>query len=248
MCNRSPLFLPEAKSIIHELLKRTFELLDLSLHLMEYYRLDQYLSARELNRNYPHFSLHKPCKLNYNLVSDLDKYLTRLSTSCRLTKSHLRSLYAARLTSPNDYIVIDDDISESIQRFQLKLNKLSPQFKPAMKSSDHLIHSRYQSQRQIHSSESIQTFVFHPETSDDKNNSHTPISSNDISQSFEKISRLYHLLLQRLYGVHLVRDSDILQAIVIHIIRLLVSITNTLKGDLPSIKIHHRQTFYYSTK
>lgn len=235
MCDRSPLFLIEAKLILSDLLKRTFELLDLFIHFTQYHRLHQYLSDRETHRDYPLFSLHSSCKLNYTIVSDLDKYFDRLSTSCRLTKSQLRLLYAARLKSSNDYIVIDDEIYDSIKSFQRKLRQ---QFKPEISTSDHLLHSRYHSQRQIHSSHTVDSFIFHPETSDDKNNSHMNISSNEIFQSFEKIARLYHLLLQRLYGVHFVRDSDILQAIVIHIIRLLLSITQQLKEDLPSIPIH----------
>jgi hypothetical protein len=61
MCERSSLFRSEAKSIISDLLKRTLELFDLSLHLVE--------------RNSHQFSLQKLCKLNYNIISDLDKYL-----------------------------------------------------------------------------------------------------------------------------------------------------------------------------
>lgn len=231
MCDRSPLFLSDAKSIINDLLKRTLELFDLSLHLAVYDRLNQYLSKREQNRDYPLFSLHKPCKLNDNIISDLNKYLDRLSTSCRLIKSHLRSLHAIRLTSSNDYIVIDDEISDLVKLFQSKLVKLLYPFQ----SSDHLTHSRYYSQRQIHNSSN---FIFHPEISNDKNNSQTTISSDNIFISFEKISRLYQFLLEQLYGVHIVRDSDILQPIVIHIIRLLLSITNKLKENLPSIKIN----------
>ncbi len=217
MCDRSPLFLPEAKSIINDLIKRTFELFDLSLHLIEYHRLNKYLSERGKNRDYP---LRKSCKLNYNIISDLDKYLNRLSTSCRLTKSHLRSLHAARLTSSNDYIVIDDEIYELVKCFQSKLSQLT------------------HSQLQIHSS---QTFMFHPKTSDDKNNSQTMISSNEIFIFFKKISQLYQLLLERLYGIRTVRDSDILQPIVIHIIRLLLSITNKLKENLSPMKIHRNR-------
>lgn len=213
MCDRSALFLSEAKSIVSNLLKRTFELFDLAVHFTEYHRLHQYLAERETHRDYPLFSLHKPCQLNYAIVSDLEKFFARLSTSCRLTKSHLRSLYAARLKSSNDYIVIDDEIVDAIKSFQFKLRRLARKFK-----SDHLV---YESQVQIPI-----------ETSDDRNYSQMTISS------FEKISRLYQLLLQRLYGVHFVRDSDILQAIVIHIIRLLVSITKQLKDDLPTVPIH----------
>lgn len=238
MCDRTPLFLIEAKSIISELLKRTLELLDLFIHFTEYQRLHQYLADREIHRDYPLFSLHHSCKLNYTIISDLDKYFDRLSTSCRLTKSQLRLLYAARLKSSNDYIVIDDVIYDSIKSFQRKLRQQSRQFQSQLPTSDHLLHTRYQSQRQIHSSHTSDSFIFHPETSDDKNNSHMPVSSNEILQSFEKIARLYDLLLQRLYGIHFVRDSDILQAIAIHIIRLLLSITKQLRADLPSIPIH----------
>ena len=217
MCDRSPLFLPEAKSIIMDLLKRTLELFNLSIHFIEYHHLHQFLSKREENRDYPHFSLRKTCKLNYNIISDLNKYLHRLSTSCRLTKSHLRALHAARLTSSNDYIVIDDEIYEFIKRFRSKLS-----------------HRQYHFQRQIHSSHAIETFMFNPEASDDKNNSPTTIPFEEIFASFEKISQFYQLLLQRLYGVRTVRDSDILQPIVIHIIHLLLSITNKFKEDLSS--------------
>ena len=121
MCERSPLFLSEAKSIIFDLLKRTLELSDLFLHLVEHYRLNKYLSEREQNYDYCHFSLHKPCKLNYNIISDLDIYLDRLYASCRLTKSNLRLLHAARMKSSNDYIVIDDEIYELIKFFKLKI-------------------------------------------------------------------------------------------------------------------------------
>ena len=226
MCDRTPLFHSEAKSILFNLLKRTFELLDLSIHLTEYDRLNKFLIEREQNETYPRFLSRKSCKLNYNIQSDLDKYLHRLSTSCRLTKSYLRSLNAVRLTSPSDYVVIDDQIYDLIQLFQSKINKFQP--------ADRMINKRYHSQRQIHDSHTIQSFVFHPETADNQNNSHTTLPSNEIFLSFEKISQLFQLLLRQLYGVHIVRNSDILQPIVINIIRLLVSITNQFKENLSS--------------
>jgi hypothetical protein len=231
MCDRSPLFLPEAKSIIYDVLKRTLELFDLSLHLIEHFRLNKYLSEREENHDYHQLSLDKSCKLNYNILSDLDKYLHRLSTSCRLTKSSLRSLYASRLISSNDYIVIDDEIYDLIKSFK---NKLSYQ----IQLNNQFINRRYHSQRKVHSSHTIQTFVFHPETSDAKNNSQKMIFSDEILIFFEKTSRLYQILLEQLYGIHIVRDSDILQPIVINIIRLLLLITNKLKEKIPPIKIN----------
>lgn len=198
MCERSPLYLSEAKSIIFDLLKRTLELFDLSLHLVEHYRLNKYLSEREQNRDYRHFSLHKPCKLNYNIISDLDIYLHHLYTSCRLTKSHLRSLHAARIKSSNDYIVIDDEIYDLSHLFKLKINKLWNQF------------------QSIKTKPSDQTY-------------------QQILTSFRKISRFYQFLIKQLYGIHIVRDSHILQPIVISIIRLLLFITNKLKENLQII-------------
>jgi hypothetical protein len=233
MCERSPLFLPEAKSIIFDLLKRTLELFDLSLHLVEYYRLNKYLSARKQSRDYRHFSLHKPCKLNYTIISDLDTYLHRLYTTCRLTKSHLRSLHAARIKSSNDYIVIDDEIYELSHFFQLKINKLWNKFQSTKKEkpSDQIINQRYHSQR------TIQPFVILPEPSLEKNNSQTTISEDhhQILTSFRKICQLYQFLIQQLYGIHIVRDSHILQPVVISIIRLLLFITNKLKQNLQVI-------------
>lgn len=227
MCERSALFLSEAKSIISDLLKRTLELFDLFIHLIEHYRLTKYLSEREQNLNFS-----KPCKLNYSIISDLDKYLHRLSTSCRLTKSHLRSLYAARLISSNDYIVIDDDIYQLIHNFKSKLNKFWHK-SIEIKQSDHIIAQRYHSQRQIHNSHTTESFVFLPETSDNKNNSQFDEEHHDILISFRKISYLYQILLKQLYGIHFVRDSDILQPIVINIIRLLLFITNKFKENFP---------------
>jgi len=202
MCERSPLFLSEAKSILSDLLKRTLELFDLSIHLIEHDRLYKYLSERDQKHDYHQYSLHKPCQLNYNILSDLDKYLHHLFTSCRLTKSHLRSLYAARLTSSNDYIVIDDEISELIKFFKLKINKFYHQF----------------------------------QILNNKNN-----SFNEIFILFRKISQLYQILIKHLYGIHIVQDSDILQPIVINIIRLLLLITNKLKENFLSIKINRIQ-------
>ncbi|CAF4724326.1 unnamed protein product, partial [Rotaria socialis] len=112
MCERSPLFLVEAKLITLDLLKRSLELFDICFHLVLHYRLDEFFLEREQKRDYDYFSLYKPCKLNYNIISDIDTYLHRLSTSCRLTKSNLRSLHASRMISSNDYIVIDDEIYE----------------------------------------------------------------------------------------------------------------------------------------
>ncbi|CAF1557377.1 unnamed protein product [Rotaria magnacalcarata] len=123
MCERSPLFLVEAKSITLDLLKRSLELFDICFHLVLHYRLDEFFLKREQKRDYDYFSLYKPCKLNYNIISDIDTYLHRLSTSCRLAKSNLRSLHASRMTSSNDYIVIDDEIHELVNIFQVKINQ-----------------------------------------------------------------------------------------------------------------------------
>jgi hypothetical protein len=240
MCERSPLFLLEAKSIISDLLTRTLELFDLSFHLVEHYRLTKFLSEREQQRDYQHFSLHNPCKLNYNIISDLDTYLNRLHTSCRLIKSNLRSLHAARITSSNDYIVIDDEIYELERFFKLKLNKLWYEFQSIKdKPSNEITNKRYYSQRKIHSSQTIQSFVFHPES---KNNSHQTISKSEeyleILRLFRKISQFYQFLIKQLYGVHTVRDSHILQPIAISIIRLLLFITNKLKQNLSPTQIN----------
>jgi len=218
MCSRTPLFLSEAKSIISVLLKRTFELFDLSVHFLENDRLKKYFSDRQQTNEQS--ALIKPCKLNYNIFSDIDKYLQRLSQSCRLIKSLLRSLNAARLRSMNDYIVIDDQIYDRIKLFQSKLNKYQ--------QPKHLITTRYHSQRHIHDHESHLTssFQFYPETSAENQN-HS--STNDVYNAFDKLSHLYQLLLERLYGVHIVRNSDILQPIVINIIRLLLLIADQFK-------------------
>lgn len=235
MCERSPLFLPEAKSILNDLLKRTLELFDLFTHLIEHYRLNKYLLERTETHNYHQYTRLKPCQINNNIFSDLNKYLQRLSTSCRLTKSYLRSLYAARLLSSNDYIVIDDDIYHLIRLFKSRLNKLSHQFQKEksieIQQSDHIIHQRYHSQRQIHTSHTTDSFMFLPEISNNNNNnSQNLISSNEILISFQKISYLYQILLQKLYGIHFVRDSDILQPIVTNIIHLLLNITNKFQN------------------
>ncbi|UJR09829.1 hypothetical protein I4U23_014055 [Adineta vaga] len=250
MCERSRLFLLEAKSILSELLNRTLELFDLCLRVLEHYRLTEFLIEREQQRDYRYFSLQKPCRLNYNIMSDLNTYLQRLYTTCRLTKSNLRSLHAARITSTDGYIVIDDEIYELVKLFKSKLNNIQSekleQEKP-IKTNER----RYYSQRLIHSSRTTQPFTFHSKTSKQKNNSQNsfPHSSEheesyQILQSFQKISRFYHFLLKQFYGVHSVQDSDVLQPIVISIIRLLLFITNKLKENLQiisPIKIHHNR-------
>ncbi|CAM4796180.1 unnamed protein product [Rotaria magnacalcarata] len=99
MCERSPLFLVEAKSITLDLLKRSLELFDICFHLVLHYRLDEFFLEREQKRDYDYFSLYKP------------------------SKSNLRSLHASRMTSSNDYIVIDDEIHELVNIFQVKINQ-----------------------------------------------------------------------------------------------------------------------------
>ncbi|CAF1049517.1 unnamed protein product [Adineta steineri] len=244
MCERSPLFLIEAKSILFDLLNRTLELFDLSDHFLQHYHLTKFLSLRdEQHRDYRQFSLKKPCKLNYNIISDLNTYLHRLNTTCRLTKSNLRSLHAVRITSPNDYIVIDDEIYELLKFFKTKLNNIQP-----IEKSINILNRRYYSQRIVHNSSKTESFVFHPEISNQKNNSEQSSKNEDLEEyhqiliSFEKIFQSYQFLIRYLYGVHLVRDSHILQPIVVSITRLLLSITDKLKGKLEIIsptKINH---------
>ncbi|CAF2663967.1 unnamed protein product [Rotaria sp. Silwood2] len=252
MCERSSLFLIEAKSILYDLLKRTLELFDLCFHFVEHYRIDKYFIEREQKRDYNYFSLSKPCKLNFNIISDIDIYLHRLYTSCRLTRSNLRSLHASRMLSSHDYIVIDDEIYELIKFFQLKVNKQWHQYQSREKEQektnkfqqfDHIINRRYHSQRMIHNSQTIESFVFLPETSKHNNNSQQINSSNKLQSTnsqpideyhhiliiFRRISYFYQLLIDELYGVHSVQDSDILQLIVVNIIRLLLFIANKLK-------------------
>ena len=248
MCERSPLFLLEAKSILIDLLRRTLELFDLSRHLIEYDRLQRFLSERDEQSVLSHARLRSSCPLNHQLDSDLHAYLQRLHNSCRVAKTNLRSLHAARITASKDYIVLDDDLYELLGVFKSNLNNLWQEFqwtipaktKPAAKQ---VIHRRYHSQRTIHHASDQDSFVFRPETSPfrstQKNNSSKLLSSEESSAitedyrsiflSFRKISQCYRLLIQQLYGVHLVRDSHLLQPIVISIIRLLLLTTNQLK-------------------
>lgn len=188
MCERSPLFLIEAKSILCDLLQRTLELLDLWFHLVEYDRFDKYLVEHEQDYD----AVYKSCQINHNVMNDIDTYLQRLNRSCRLTKSNLRSLHAARMMkSSNDYIVIDDEIVESIRSFQLKISQQLPSIRKQMdKPDDHIL------------------------------------------TLFRKISQLYKIIINELYGVHSVQESHLLQPMVIHIIRLLLLITNKLKLNI----------------
>ncbi|CAF1302428.1 unnamed protein product [Adineta ricciae] len=246
MCERSPLFLFEVKSILLDLLTRTLELFDLSRRLLEHYRLSQFLLTREHQCDYRHFSLEKPCRLNYNIMSDLSTYLQRLYTTCRVTKSSLRSLHAARVTATNDYIVIDDEVYELIKFFKSKLNNVHSGPTTERKKSIKTSGRRYYSQRLVHNSYAIQSFQFHPISADSKNNSQTLESneSRQILQSFHKISRFFYFLLKQFYGVHNVQDSDVLQPIVISIIRSLLFITDELKRKLQvlsPIKAHNNR-------
>ena len=248
MCERSPLFLPEAKSILIDLLRRTLELFDLSRHLIEYDRLQRFLSERDEQSVLSHVTLRQTCQLNHQLDSDLDAYLQRLHNSCRVIKTNLRSLHAARITASNDYVVLDDDIYELFGVFKSKLKDLWQEFqwttKPKAKQTENqLVQRRYQSQRAVHHASDQDSFVYLPETSPSrstqKNNSSKLLASEESSfitdeyrsifLSFHKISQFYRLLIQQLYGVHLVRDSHLLQPIVINIIRLLLLITHRLK-------------------
>ncbi|CAF1275720.1 unnamed protein product [Rotaria sordida] len=96
----------------------------------------------------------------------------------------------------------------------------------------------------IHHSQTIESFVFLPEILNYNNNFQQINSSNNKLQLtnsqpmeeyyhiliiFQKISQFYQLLIDELYGVHIVRDSHILQPIVINIIRLLLFIADKLK-------------------
>ncbi|CAF1343965.1 unnamed protein product [Rotaria sordida] len=96
----------------------------------------------------------------------------------------------------------------------------------------------------IHHSQTIESFVFLPEILNYNNNFQQINSSNNKLQLtnsqpmeeyyhiliiFRKISQFYQLLIDELYGVHIVRDSHILQPIVINIIRLLLFIADKLK-------------------
>ncbi|CAF3763223.1 unnamed protein product [Rotaria sordida] len=96
----------------------------------------------------------------------------------------------------------------------------------------------------IHHSQTIESFVFLPEILNYNNNFQQINSSNNKLQLtnsqpmeeyyhiliiFRKISHFYQLLIDELYGVHIVRDSHILQPIVINIIRLLLFIADKLK-------------------
>lgn len=245
MCERSPLFLLEAKSILIDLLRRTLELFDLSRHLIEYDRLQRFLSERDEHSALSHATPHQTCQLNHQLDSDLDAYLQRLHNSCRVVKTNLRSLHAARITASNDYVVLDDDIYELFGVFKSKLKDLWQEFqwttKPKAKQTENqMTQRRYQSQRAVHHASGQDSFVFLPETSPSrstqKNNSSKLLESPFITDeyrsiflSFRKISQFYRLLIQQLYGVHLVRDSHLLQPIVINIIRLLLLITHQLK-------------------
>ena len=176
-------FLLEAKAIVSDLLQRTTELFDLSLHFVEHDGLNRYLRERNEQHDFSHLHLHKPCQLNYNLLSDLDAYLHRLRTSCRLTKTHLRSLHAARITSSTDYIVLDDEIYDSIRSFKSKVRSTK---------------------------------------------------LPDINLAFRKLVHSYQYLIKHLYGVHLVRDSHVLQPMVISIIRTLLSIADEWREQLRS--------------
>ncbi|CAF1443496.1 unnamed protein product [Rotaria sp. Silwood1] len=240
MCERSSLFLVEAKLIIYDLLKRTLELFDLCFYLIEHYRIDNYFFEREKKRDYYYYSIYKSCKLNYNIISDIDNYLHRLYVSCRLIKSNLRSLYATRILSSNDYIVIDDEIYELIKFFQLKINKQLYQFQSIekqtpnkLKQTNEILNKRYHSQRMIHYSKTIESFVFLPQTlnyNNNNNNNSQPMEEyHNILILFRKISQFYQLIIDELYGVHHIRDSYILQPIAINIIRLLLLIINKLK-------------------
>jgi hypothetical protein len=248
MCECSPLFLLEAKSILIDLLRRTLELFDLSRHLLEYDRLQRFLSNRDEQSVFSHVTLRQTCQLNHQLDSDLDAYLQRLHNSCRIAKTNLRSLHAARITASNDYIVLDDDLYELFGVFKSKLKDLGQEFQWATtkQTEKQVIQRRYQSQRTVHHASDQDSFVFLPETSPSrsmqKNNSsqlpslpESPSITEDyrsIFVSFHKISQLYRLLIQQLYGVHLVRDTHLLQPIVINIIRLLLLITHQLKARI----------------
>lgn len=201
MCERSPLFLIEAKLVTLDLLKRTLELFDLSFNVILYYHLEQIFIEREQKFDYDHFPWHKPCKLNFNILSDIDIYLYRLSKSCRLTKSYLRSLHASRRNSSHDFIYIDDEIYELIEVLSMKINQPWYDFQST--------------QEQTIKDESLVLF--------------------------RRIFQLYQLIIKNLYGISMVKDSQILQPIVFNIIRLLLSITNKLKH---SVEHNSSKTIY----
>jgi hypothetical protein len=269
MHERIPLFHVEAKTIVVDLLKRTSDLFDLSRHFIEYECIHRVLFERiqQCHRSYPTY--RRTCQLNHNLQSDLDAYVHRLSTSCRSTKTNLRSLNAIRLTNSIDCIVLDDDVDRLLKSFNSQFNRLCREFhwsdmSTSMDPIDSIGRRRYQSQRTLHCRSTSDVFTFLPETSISNRNNHSSDTLESMRQiivdeyrtifvSFEKISRCYRSIVTKLYGVHLARDSYILQPTVINIIRLLLFITTQLKQriDMMSTTIitcsdQHRSTWQHA--
>ena len=234
MCERPSLFLLEPKSILLDLVKRTCELLDLSLHLIEHERLNDVLSQRPSSP----FAFQQSCQLKDNLQSDLERYLQRLYRSCRLTKTHLRALHAARFTRSNDYIVLDDDAVQAINAFKSKLNEVTrqsewmEQVKKIGKKEQQFVDRRFQSQRHVHHADENDSFVFLPETKlllVQNNSASISDDYRSIFLAFGKIAQIFRFLLEHFYGIHRVRDSHLLQPMFINIIRCLLVIADQWK-------------------
>ncbi|CAF0739005.1 unnamed protein product [Didymodactylos carnosus] len=117
MCERSPIFFLEAKSIIIDLLTRSIEMLDLTINLVETFRTYALLLERNRNQNFFTMIDTIQCKISYDMRSDVRTIIQHLYRSCRFAKGNLRNLRAARLSSANDYIIVDDECLKTILYF-----------------------------------------------------------------------------------------------------------------------------------